>query len=128
MCYSLRVGRPKNTNREQIVVSATELIATRGYSALSIDELVRASGATRGFIYSTFGSKLGLFQACYEQARQGKDLRHLDLLVVALREASSLSPGFAEIVQQDLDELGDQAAETVGRHLIGRFGEINGKA
>lgn len=122
------MGRPKNTNREQIVVSATELIATRGYSALSIDELVRASGTTRGFIYSTFGSKLGLFQACYEQARQSNDSRHLDLLVVALREASSLSRGFAAIVQRDLDELGEQAAEKVGRHLIGKFGEINGEA
>lgn len=41
-----------------------------GYNATSMDALVRATGVSRHGIYTTFGDKHGLFQACFPQYQE----------------------------------------------------------
>jgi AcrR family transcriptional regulator len=55
--------------REQLLPVIEELFVSRGYTALSMEELARAAGVTRPVIYDQFGSKEGAFLACVRRAR-----------------------------------------------------------
>jgi AcrR family transcriptional regulator len=48
---------------QDILVSATDLLAARGFAAVSLDDVAGAAGVTRGAVYHHYGSKAGLFQA-----------------------------------------------------------------
>lgn len=54
-----------------MVSAASELFSTRGFSAVSMDDIAVASGITKPLLYTYFGSKEGLFAACAEQAGAG---------------------------------------------------------
>jgi AcrR family transcriptional regulator len=62
--------------RDQLVTVATELFATDGYDATSIEAVLRESGVSRGSLYHHFASKEALFWAVLEglQARIGAEL------------------------------------------------------
>lgn len=47
----------------QVLDVATEMFSSRGYSAVSLDDVATASGVTRGAVYHHYGSKAGLFRA-----------------------------------------------------------------
>ncbi|MGJ9374021.1 TetR/AcrR family transcriptional regulator [Nesterenkonia sp. CF4.4] len=48
---------------DDILRSAVRLLAERGFAELSIDEVARAAGVTRGAVYHHYGNRLGLFTA-----------------------------------------------------------------
>ncbi|MFC4629704.1 helix-turn-helix domain-containing protein [Promicromonospora alba] len=48
---------------QAILASATELLAARGFAAVSLDDVAGAAGVTRGAVYHHYGSKAGLFRA-----------------------------------------------------------------
>ena len=61
------VERSERT-RAALVAAGRELFSTRGYSAVSTEELVRAAGLTRGALYHQFrGGKEDLFREVLEQ-------------------------------------------------------------
>ena len=56
--------RPRLESRDALLQSAMWAFWTRGYSATSIDDLVKATGVARSGIYAEFGSKDGAFRKC----------------------------------------------------------------
>lgn len=47
----------------EVLVSATDLLAARGFADVSLDDVAQAAGVTRGAVYHHYRSKAGLFRA-----------------------------------------------------------------
>lgn len=62
------MGRPRTFSESDVVASASAVFARRGFTATSVDDLVRATGVGRASLYGAFGSKDGLFQRCLSGA------------------------------------------------------------
>lgn len=63
------------TKREKIIIHAFNLFAEKGYSETSIDDIVKASGISKGGIYYYFKSKEDIFlEIAEERFRQRKNL------------------------------------------------------
>ncbi|HEX2087229.1 MAG TPA: TetR/AcrR family transcriptional regulator [Solirubrobacteraceae bacterium] len=75
-----RVPRPER--EQQMLDVALPLFATRGYHAVSVDEVAAGAGVTKPMVYAYFGSKEGLFEACSKRAA--------DRLVAALEQSAAL--------------------------------------
>jgi AcrR family transcriptional regulator len=56
--------------RAALVASARALFAERGYSAVSIEEIVRRARVTRGALYHHFDDKADLFRAVFESVQR----------------------------------------------------------
>jgi AcrR family transcriptional regulator len=63
---STREERAEAT-RAQLLASARELFAVRGYAGVGTEDVVRAAGLTRGALYHHFPDKRELFAAVHEQ-------------------------------------------------------------
>lgn len=63
----------------QVIVSASEVFAARGYHGTSMDEISRQSGLSKPSLYQYFPSKLELYLAVLQQ--------HLDRLVSTVQDA-----------------------------------------
>lgn len=61
--------------QQRILDSATEVFATRGFSAATMADVVAGSGASIGSIYHHFGGKNELFLAIFEQMANAVDRR-----------------------------------------------------
>ncbi|MBE1877603.1 TetR family transcriptional regulator [Myceligenerans pegani] len=48
---------------QQVLDVASGLFASRGFSEVSLDDVARAAGVTRGAVYHHYGNKPGLFRA-----------------------------------------------------------------
>lgn len=48
---------------QQLLSTATGLFASRGFGAVSVDDVARATGVTRGAVYHHYDNKAGLFLA-----------------------------------------------------------------
>ena len=63
------------TKKEKIIKHAFDLFAEKGYSETSVDDIVRASGISKGGIYYYFKSKEDIFlEIAEERLRQRKNL------------------------------------------------------
>jgi AcrR family transcriptional regulator len=56
--------------RAALIATAGELFAERGYAAVGTEEIVRATGVTRGALYHHFAGKTELFEAVYEDVER----------------------------------------------------------
>ena len=56
--------------RAALIATAGALFADRGFAAVGTEEIVRATGVTRGALYHHFTGKRELFQAVYEQVER----------------------------------------------------------
>jgi AcrR family transcriptional regulator len=56
--------------RAALIATARALFAQRGYAAVGTEEIVRATGVTRGALYHHFAGKLELFRAVYEDVER----------------------------------------------------------
>jgi len=67
-------GTPKaeqsEATRAALIGTARALFADRGYAAVGTEEIVRATGVTRGALYHHFTGKRALFQAVYEEVER----------------------------------------------------------
>src|ERR1700759_515496 len=61
--------------QRRILDAATEVFATRGFSAATMADVVAGSGASVGSIYHHFGGKNELFLAIFEQMANAVDRR-----------------------------------------------------
>lgn len=61
--------RPRSKSRDDLIFSAMGVFWHRGFNATSIENLVAATGVSRGGIYADFGGKEALFLACLEAYR-----------------------------------------------------------
>jgi len=71
---AVAAGTPKaeqsEATRTALIATARELFAERGYAAVGTEEIVRATGVTRGALYHHFAGKKELFQAVYEEVER----------------------------------------------------------
>lgn len=75
-------ARQKAHTRAVLVTEAKRLFASRGYSAVSLPEVVQAAGVTKGALYHHFESKSALFAAVLKDVQQ-----HVARTVAARAEA-----------------------------------------
>ncbi|GAB3820898.1 TetR/AcrR family transcriptional regulator [Tessaracoccus terricola] len=68
-----------------VLECATSLFRERGFSKVSLDDVAKASGVTRGAVYHHYGSKLGLFLAVAD----GLQKRVAEAVVAAAEAAGS---------------------------------------
>ncbi len=70
------------TTGARLIDAAIELFAERGYAAVTVRDLARATGLTTGSIYGNFANKAILLVEAIE-ARLAKDLEHLPDALIA---------------------------------------------
>ncbi len=77
MATSARARRWAKTGatQQRILDAATEVFATRGFTAATMADVVAASGASVGSIYHHFGGKNELFLAIFERVAAAVDER-----------------------------------------------------
>ncbi|GEK87491.1 TetR/AcrR family transcriptional regulator [Microbacterium aerolatum] len=82
----------------QVLEAAIGLFSAHGYADVSLDDIARAAGVTRGAVYHHYGSKVGLFGAV----------------------ASELQSSVAALVVDAADKAGSGAAEQLraGSHAF----------
>jgi AcrR family transcriptional regulator len=82
-----RKAERAEATRRALLDSARRLFAERGYAGVGTEEIVRASGVTRGALYHHFAGKKELFRAVYEDVE-----RELLAAVAARAEAEPGDP------------------------------------
>ena len=66
---SKKVAQGEATRRA-LLVAARELFGAKGYAETSLDEIVHASGVTKGALYHHFSGKEKVFLAVFESVKQ----------------------------------------------------------
>lgn len=61
------MARPREFNPDDVLDQAVQLFWEKGYSDMSVDELVRRSGVAKYGIYGTFGPKRELFSKALQR-------------------------------------------------------------
>jgi len=64
----MRTRLPRAEREQQMLESARELFAARGYAAVTMDEVAAAVGVTKPLLYNYYGNKEQLFLACMKPA------------------------------------------------------------
>lgn len=64
--YSFNVVRPIQYNKTEVLERAMQLFWTKGYRAVSVQDIMEATGFNRHSLYAQFGSKDGLYRAILE--------------------------------------------------------------
>ncbi|NDJ84474.1 MAG: TetR/AcrR family transcriptional regulator [Chloroflexi bacterium] len=95
----------QDERRQQILMAALEAFTTKGYDKTSMDDIVRASGLSKGTLYWYFNSKPELFAALFEMTTA----QMLAAFDSVLSGTEALSP--PEALRGMLDGLAD-AVET----------------
>lgn len=65
--------RDGSATRQRILDAAHDLVLDKGYAATSIDEILAASGVTKGAFFHHFASKDGMADALYQQYVSGEE-------------------------------------------------------
>ena len=76
-----QAGRSAETS-DALIAAARPMFASPGYSEVSLENIVRAAGVTRGALYHHFADKLELFAAVFEQVEGEveRTARHTDVV------------------------------------------------
>jgi TetR/AcrR family transcriptional repressor of nem operon len=61
------VARPRAFDETAVVEAAQDLFWSFGYAATGLDDLVKATGLSKGSIYNTFGNKHALYLRTFER-------------------------------------------------------------
>lgn len=64
------MARPRSEPRDDLAVSAMRVFWRGGFASTSVDDLVKATGVSRGGIYADFGDKEGLLIGCLAAYRE----------------------------------------------------------
>ncbi|EEZ77739.1 transcriptional regulator, TetR family [Actinomyces sp. oral taxon 848 str. F0332] len=97
--------------REQLIRVARQLFGTRGYDAVSVEEIASAAGVSKPIVYEHFGGKEGLYQVIVD--REVKALS--DILRSQMRPEHSARAVLEGIVVTLLDFIEENAD---GFHLL----------
>ncbi|WP_169165041.1 TetR/AcrR family transcriptional regulator [Cellulomonas taurus] len=113
------------TTREAIQRAAIALIADRGFTATSVDDIAAAAGVAKGSVFYNFGSKTALFEtliddgvtrltASLREARNGlSGRRAIGALVHELLEQIHTHPDFAKLMTAEVFRTGREWEESI---------------
>jgi len=76
--HTKRLHLLSEQRRKAIIDAARSLFVSKGYAAVSVDEIVRVSGGSKSSVYQFFGSKEGLLAAVTESLAE-KMLSEMDV-------------------------------------------------
>lgn len=119
------VVRRENT-RQLIVDAAVRLVAERGFSATSVDDIAAAAGVAKGSVYYNFGSKTDVLEAALElglervqtmldEVRVGLTGRAaLHALISGLLNQVHARPDFAKLIAAEVFRVGREWQESIG--------------
>lgn len=97
-----RSGRPPKDEADKIAVrivdTAAELFAAQGFAATSMEQVAAACGAGKDTIYRRFPSKLALFEAVVERARE-LTIERLDQEIAAASTAEDSLAGLKQVAR-----------------------------
>src|ERR1700689_3041225 len=81
LCGSLsdnvRMGRPKNFSREEVLEKAMPVFWKHGFADTSLQDLERATGVNKSGLYTEFRDKEDLFVACLRHYLESQEKRGL---------------------------------------------------
>jgi AcrR family transcriptional regulator len=129
----------RGATRASIIDATVSLIADRGFSATSVDDIAAAAGVAKGSVYYNFGSKSALFEAVIVEgvgrlttalrgACAGKDGREaMEALVTELLSQVQTHPAFAKLVVAEVFRTGrdwQDSIRQVRAESMGVFAEV----
>jgi AcrR family transcriptional regulator len=71
----------------ELVAAARKLFAERGFAETSIEDIVQATGVTRGALYHHFASKTDVFKAVFEQIQRELDSHSYEVALATRGDA-----------------------------------------
>lgn len=104
------MGRPRTFDPGAVATDVANLVLQRGYDAVGIDDITRATGVGRGSLYRVFGSKAGVIALALAGAVERNDARLAELTALVLASSAALDP----LIRPEL---------TRGLAIIGRAGD-----
>ncbi|NUU16186.1 TetR/AcrR family transcriptional regulator [Cellulomonas humilata] len=127
------------TTREHIVEAALALVADRGFTATSVDDIASAAGVAKGSVFYNFGSKSALFEAIITEGvgrltvalrgatvgLHGRDA--LDALVTELLGQIRSHPDFAKLMVAETFRTGrswQDSIRLVREEAMGAFAAV----
>ncbi|MGD8166382.1 TetR/AcrR family transcriptional regulator [Herbiconiux sp. P16] len=123
------MARPRKFQEADVIRSAAEVFAAKGYSGTTMDDLAAATGLGKQSIYNSFGGKLQLFLRAYES-----DAAEMVMSVdVALEYAdgSPLQKIYAHVITcalQASEGIRDSLFNKGTTELSDQFSEVAGAA
>ncbi len=93
----MRRNQPPEVRRAQILDAALRCIAAKGYHAATMDDLVQASGLSKGSLYWHFDSKEQVFLALFD--------RYAEEIFGAWRDAAAHGRGVLESIRSGAELL-----------------------
>ncbi|WP_405012708.1 TetR/AcrR family transcriptional regulator [Kitasatospora sp. NBC_01539] len=106
------------TTTRQIVTAAAERFGGAGYAAVSIDDVARAAGLTKGAVYHHFDGKTALLRAVFAQADEDR-ARRLAEAAAGLGPRAALRAGCHAFLQGCLDPAARQILLLDGPAVLG---------
>jgi TetR/AcrR family transcriptional repressor of nem operon len=118
------MGKRKTFNTEEVLLQIGYLFIEKGYNGTSIGDIVDKTGLLRGSLYSTFGSKQGMFISVLRLSlRRDNEQLKWGLLIVAMLEVTPRSQKVYNIVQTwYLEHQNENVAEKIGSELLKHSG------
>lgn len=114
--------RPRKFVESDVVSSASEVFATHGLAAATLDDLVRATGLGKQSLYNAFGGKRELFFRALSEDRDEATRAVLEAL--AHHGASPLERIRAHMLTMAIDfSSGDRPMSLTARALVESTGE-----
>lgn len=103
--------RDGRATRERILSAAEALVIENGYAATSVDQVIAASGTSKGAFFHHFESKRALADALVDRY-VASDLAHLEAALSAAHEQSDRAAGravaFVRYFEDRADEIMDE--------------------
>ena len=127
----------KEARRREILAAATAVFAQKGFAGASMDDIVQASGLSKGGLYWHFKSKDDLIAAILSQFFS-QEIAALTKLTTAVGSASDKLQLFGQLIISDVNQMAQLLAislefyalaarrETVRQELNGYFRQYQG--
>ena len=99
----------KETRQQEILAAATAVFSKKGFSEASMDDIVRASGLSKGGLYWHFKSKDDLIAAILSQFFS-QEIVALTNLATAVGSASDKLQQLGQLIINDVNQIADLLA------------------
>src|SRR5258707_8496431 len=96
------MARHREFDRDEVLHKAMEVFWSRGYSAASIQDLVKHMGINRQSLYDTFGDKHALYLLALDRYREVESRKVFELLERPGSVKKTLRQLFAGVVEGSL--------------------------
>jgi AcrR family transcriptional regulator len=120
----VRTRLPRAERERQMLETAHELFAARGYAEVTMDEVAAAVGVTKPLLYNYFGNKERLYLACMKPAGDALMAAIVDAVQASETPAEALRSGihaFFAFLDEDRDAWRVLFDETLPVHIAGQM-------